>query len=423
MRLGTFLIFVTIVVTAAALSVIPPRKDKADTDTLELVQIMWRHGDRTPIVQYPNDPLQNETLWFPYATGFEAITKKGKQMHYDFGQYLRKRYEGFLSPVYSQKEIYVQSSDADRAIMSAMSNMAGMWPPTPEDPRSEWNPQLQWQPIPIHTIPKKLDNFINFGAPCPRFKELKKEYTNDSPFAKSINEAPENSKLCQYIIKHAGVKECDFEVISDIWDTLRIQKAYNMTLPPWVASVYDQMESLSAIFFDSRVLVPTEEAKRVKAGPLLSFLVKNMELRQNETKGVAKMYALSGHDTTSSIALGALGVFDTQFPSYASAAIFEMHKIQNEHVVKVFFRNDTSVPPFEFEIPNCGYPCHLNKFKEILAHILVDGEKWNEVCKSGGSSPSASKSSASGAISTTVLPHFTSHFIMLITNLLLISKW
>lgn len=108
-----------------------------------------------------------------------------------------------------------------------------------------------------------------------------------------------------------------------------------MTLPPWVASVYDQMESLSAIFFDSRVLVPTEEAKRVKAGPLLSFLVKNMELRQNETKGVAKMYALSGHDTTSSIALGALGVFDTQFPSYASAAIFEMHKIQNEHVVKV----------------------------------------------------------------------------------------
>lgn len=40
MRLGTFLIFVTIVVTAAALSVIPPRKDKADTDTLELVQIV-----------------------------------------------------------------------------------------------------------------------------------------------------------------------------------------------------------------------------------------------------------------------------------------------------------------------------------------------------------------------------------------------
>ncbi len=77
-----------------------------------------------------------------------------------------------------------------------------------------------------------------------------------------------------------------------------------MTLPSWVDSVYDHMESLSAYFFDSRVLVPTEEAKRVKGGPLINFLVKNMELKKNETKGVAKIYAISGHDTTSSIALG-----------------------------------------------------------------------------------------------------------------------
>lgn len=107
-------------------------------------------------------------------------------MHYAFGQYLRNRYEGFLSPVYSQKEITVYSSDADRgshipyksllvvksvlvynwkiliaAIMSALSNMAGMWPPTPKDPKSEWNEDLPWQPIPVHTIPKKLDNVIS----------------------------------------------------------------------------------------------------------------------------------------------------------------------------------------------------------------------------------------------------------------------
>lgn len=85
------------VVSVAGRSVIPTGKDKADVDTLQLVQIvrfrrfymnetkylyfnflflqMWRHGDRTPIVQYPNDPLKNETLWHPYATGFEAITK------------------------------------------------------------------------------------------------------------------------------------------------------------------------------------------------------------------------------------------------------------------------------------------------------------------------------------------------------------
>jgi hypothetical protein len=79
-------------------------------------------------------------------------------MHYEFGKYLRQRYDGFLSEVYSPKEIFVQSSDADRAIMSALSNMAGLWPPTTSDPKSEWNSDIAWQPIPVHTIPKSLDN-------------------------------------------------------------------------------------------------------------------------------------------------------------------------------------------------------------------------------------------------------------------------
>lgn len=92
---------------------------------------------------------------------FLLFYQKGKQMHYDFGRYLRERYSGYLSPAYSQKEIFVQSSDADRAIMSAMSNMAGLWPTNSQDPRSEWStgtPKVNWQPIPIHTIPKKYDN-------------------------------------------------------------------------------------------------------------------------------------------------------------------------------------------------------------------------------------------------------------------------
>lgn len=125
-------------------------------------------------------------------------------------------------------------------------------------------------------------------------------------------------------------------LLGKLWISIIVmQKAYNMTLPDWVTpEVFQHMEKLSDLFFDSRVLVPNEEAKRVKAGPLIKFLVNNMELKL-QSKNVAKMYALSGHDTTSSIALGAVGVFDTQFPSYASAAIFEMHKINNDHVVRV----------------------------------------------------------------------------------------
>ena len=125
-----------------------------------------------------------------------------------------------------------------------------------------------------------------------------------------------------------------------------------MAVPSWVDKVYSHMERLAPLFFDSRVIVPNDEAKRVKAGPLLTYLVRNMDVKRNssdlseaEKKAhrKAKFYMISGHDTTSSIVLGAINVFETQFPSYASTAIFEMHKgrknqrVQNteDHYVRV----------------------------------------------------------------------------------------
>jgi len=272
--------------------------------------------------------------------------------------------------------------------MSAQSNMAGMWPPTPADPKSEWPnaPNLNWQPIPIHTVSKKLDNFISFKADCPRFAELKNEYIRNSTYAKSVNEDPETVKLCEYVKNHTGLPSCDLEVISDVWDTLHIQKFYNLTLPAWVDPVvFDQMGKIAPIFFDPRVLLPTQEAKKVKAGPLMNLLVKNMELRANGSKGgVPKMVAISGHDTTNSFALAAIDVFETQFPTYASAAIFEMHKIQDDYFIRVFFRNETGSPPYEFKVPACDYPCPLTTFKDILKPVMVDGPAWTEACKPGG---------------------------------------
>lgn len=76
--------------------------------------------------------------------------------HYHLGQFLRKRYDGFISKDYSPYEIQVQSSDVDRALMSASTNLAGLYPPA--DNFSTWNANLKWQPIPIHSITSSLDN-------------------------------------------------------------------------------------------------------------------------------------------------------------------------------------------------------------------------------------------------------------------------
>jgi len=75
---------------------------------------------------------------------------------YKLGQYIRERYEGFLNSTYSPYETYVQSSGVDRAMMSAEANLAGLYPP--RDERSQWNPDLNWQPIPVHSKSDSIDN-------------------------------------------------------------------------------------------------------------------------------------------------------------------------------------------------------------------------------------------------------------------------
>lgn len=77
-------------------------------------------------------------------------------MQYSLGQYIRRRYDGYLSRTYVAEEIFVQSSDKDRTIQSAMANLAGMWPPTTDDVKNPENVVQQF--VPVHTIAESLDN-------------------------------------------------------------------------------------------------------------------------------------------------------------------------------------------------------------------------------------------------------------------------
>ena len=67
---------------------------------------------------------------------------------------MRKRYGSLLSDTYNKDEIYVRSTDVDRTLMSALSNLAGLYEPTKSD---VWDPAIHWQPIPVHTQAEKLD--------------------------------------------------------------------------------------------------------------------------------------------------------------------------------------------------------------------------------------------------------------------------
>ncbi|MGH0131566.1 UNVERIFIED_CONTAM: hypothetical protein FKN15_065771 [Acipenser sinensis] len=135
--------------------------------------LLYRHGDRSPVRTFPTDPHQ-ESAWpqgFGQLTqvshgtipdnGFGQLTQVGMRQHFELGQTLRRRYRGFLNETYSRREISVRSTDYDRTLMSAEANLAGLYPPNGSE---VFNPNITWQPIPVHTVPDTED-MVSFTWP------------------------------------------------------------------------------------------------------------------------------------------------------------------------------------------------------------------------------------------------------------------
>uniref|UniRef100_A0A8R1IYD1 Acid phosphatase n=1 Tax=Caenorhabditis japonica TaxID=281687 RepID=A0A8R1IYD1_CAEJA len=123
----------------------------ADVNTLEYVHTIWRHGDRTPAeLLFPQDISK-------WPEGVGELTARGAAQQYRLGQWLRKRYGKWLGDRFEINAVYVRSSDYNRTLMSAMANMAGLFPP-----KQPIGDGLLWQPVPVHTRPKPMDKVSIF---------------------------------------------------------------------------------------------------------------------------------------------------------------------------------------------------------------------------------------------------------------------
>ncbi|KAM9088371.1 prostatic acid phosphatase isoform 4-T4 [Megaptera novaeangliae] len=266
---------------------------------LRFVTLVFRHGDRSPIETFPNDPIK-ESSW---PQGFGQLTQLGMEQHYELGQYIRKRYEKFLNKSYRHEQVYVRSTDIDRTLMSAMTNLAALFPP---EGISVWNPNLPWQPIPVHTVPVSEDRRVhNFTLPS---------WATEDSMTK-LKKISELSLLSLY-------------------------------------GIHKQ-----------------KEKSRLQGGVLVKEILYHMK-SATQPLNHRKLIMYSAHDTTVSALQMALDVYNGILPPHASCHLMELYFEKGQYFIEMYYRNETQHEPHSLTLPGCTPSCPLTKFAELVAPVI-----------------------------------------------------
>ncbi|XP_046545890.1 LOW QUALITY PROTEIN: prostatic acid phosphatase-like [Haliotis rubra] len=351
--------------------------------SLKLVNLVYRHGDRSPTLTYPKNPnLVNET--WPQGLGW--LSTFGMQEQYSLGRFLRRRYNGFLSDKYIHTEIQVQSSNVDRCLMSAYSNLAGLYPPSGDQ---VWNSNIPWQPIPVHTRPEEEDNELNMGEDCPWYDQL---YNASLKSDRVKEEESQNKAFYEFITRVTGVSH---ESIADIWQIAgflthsSVRSSTTSRGHPGSTQQYKKLRDLESWGFD--LMFRGQEESRLKGGPLLSHWINlTREKIKNQTTDIVKMNMFSAHDTTVAAILSALRVYNKLSPPYTSTVFMELHQnTSGDFYIELYFRNTTSrdpnddTAPHNLTIPGCDFKCPFTQFVSLTRDMVPTD--WKKECDIGGS--------------------------------------
>lgn len=141
---------------------------------------------------------------------------------FKLGQYFKRRYNSLLGDKYSPNSIYIRSTDIDRTLMSAQVNLAGLFPPSKSE---QWNEEIIWQPIPVHTVPVDDDHLLYGGRNCPKYGQTFAKYVSESEKVRQIY--ADNVELFSYWSEKCGSSIKTIKEVQTLYKTLSIEKLKN----------------------------------------------------------------------------------------------------------------------------------------------------------------------------------------------------
>ncbi|XP_029980075.1 lysophosphatidic acid phosphatase type 6 isoform X1 [Sphaeramia orbicularis] len=368
---------------------------------LKLVQVVFRHGARTPLKSIPD---VMEAQWVPNLLEPPAhtdinytvtdlhggprppapvedsyrknvltggtypgqLTSVGMQQLYELGKRLRRRYieeSAFLSPTFSPPEVYVRSTNIVRTIESAKCLVAGLFQ------------QKQKEVVPIVTTEAESEILYPNYHGCKLLKTLGGHRWAESS---TLPDIAADLQSIQNALGIAAHQHVDFILIRD---DMVARETHGLPCPPVLDTWRNKVEQ-RAVDMIYHIYDPSKrENLQLCVGPLLHTLLDNIDQKLQETSSEPnrKLFLYSAHDTTLIPCLMALGIFDMRWPPYAADITVELHKHQqtNEAFVKVSYIGQDQL------LPGCsGVYCPLQEFKQALSAYSLSSELYQSLCES-----------------------------------------
>jgi lysosomal acid phosphatase len=362
----------------------------SDAGILSVIEVC-RHGARAPIDNYSWD----QGYW---RQGYGELTPEGMRQQYLNGVEFRSRYVGTdnknttSGPIfnftgnYNLKEIYVRSTDVNRTIMSAQSQLLGFFPNGPQISKnltSKAVPPLAmdfsiintlgldavpnaYQPVPVHVVSAAYDNMLAgySSKSCPYINVITQMVQQSIEYQSRVTNYTQN--LQKQLFRVFG-QELDFETAGWYADVLVCDKYQNYSIPAGLTDdMFQQMMGImnysNSYFFDygGAYLASSQFYSQV----LQTF---NGVINGTDTH---KWQLYSAHDTTLIGLLRAIDQWDGNNPPFASTLVFELYQDDlNSTNYGVYTRyNDAYL-----NIAGCpDYPnlCPISQFQSFFSWII-----------------------------------------------------
>ncbi|KAG4306370.1 hypothetical protein PORY_000358 [Pneumocystis oryctolagi] len=422
----------------------PLHVEYGDSDILKLyppelslhsVQIVFRHGERTPIFpsfKIPNFPIKwnichsvdrffsavkiansevlNDQNWeyLKYKrkveisgknSSFERIeddgvcmmgelTDIGRESTLNLGKKLRKLYVYQLSflPEFISKssEIYIRTSDISRTLESAQQVFSGLYPSKFRKPtfhaefgvRELFNENIFPNDHQCKRLHKLLNGFVDLASK-----------TWDPILASRVSE-----KLSKYINDKVSIKGPVH--VFQLYDIICTAIGNGIRIPD---ELYDEelrkdLESASiSEWFDG--YRDNLEIRKLGIGPFLGELRNNFVESKKNINDERKFFLYGAHDTTLGSILQSLDCFDRRWPPYTSHIAFELFRKSPKSYFRSFFQNDEWYVRLRYNdvpvvIPECKKKgkhldgnesfCTFEAFQDVVSKMVP--KDWDKEC-------------------------------------------